>query len=118
MADLCVCGHEEREHSRPARPRGGCEGSECACLAYRRSPLSAFRGPRVSFTREEAAGWLRALGFRFADISAAVRWFPAARLREEMRTFVSLARAHREHGNSHTSARCYLAARILRAVRP
>ena len=65
MADLCMCGHEEREHGRPPTfsrpvpdcadaPHGDCWHDDCQCLAYRRSPLSAFRGPAVTFTREEA----------------------------------------------------------------
>ena len=115
MADLCVCGHEERLHS--ARHEPCCCAERCYCERYTRSPLSAFRGPSVRFTREEAAGWLLAMQFDFAawdmpymtddERHRDARWF-AARARSYVRASGPM---------SNDAAAHYLAARILRAVR-
>ena len=136
MADLCMCGHEEREHAYdPTESRPVCVGNAmaCPCARYRRSPLSAFRGPAVSFTREEAAGWLWAMlsgvpSSAFLDGPGAALWhayFDARnghRISELRRRARSMLRHWREFERheypAHYAARLYLAARILRAVRP
>lgn len=115
--DLCVCGHEEREHVEMC----GCGveieiepdtfAMSCACTHYRRSPLSAFRGPSVTMSREEAAGRLDAMALftsaRVAErgtvdeIEARANWCEAQALAPKLTT----KRTWEE------------AARILRAVR-
>lgn len=125
MADLCVCGHEEREHAYdPTESRPVCFGNAmaCPCARYRRSPLSAFRGPSASFTREEAAGWLRGMGFsvvaHFTAPPTGADGLSTAALRRDAREFVKRARLCVDHGQHEAAVEMYLAARILRAVRP
>ena len=124
MADLCVCGHEERLHS--ARHEPCCCAERCYCERYTRSPLSAFRGPSVRFTREEAAGWLRALAIVSGSARGHLANMPgrtlAARDRRTLDmwawTCARFARAARSRGDVRCARACYLATRILRAVRP
>jgi len=110
VADRCVCGHEEREHE-----RGDAMGDEChacPCEDYRRSPLSSFRGPSVSFTREEAAARI-----------AQVDWLTAAYLREGgpprrmVREAAERARWAKARGDTAERRIHLRAALILRAVR-
>ena len=118
MADLCMCGHEEREHAYdPTESRPVCFGNAmaCPCARYRRSPLSAFRGPAVTFTREEAAGWVAVLLDLWA--SRHVLGLPE-QIRAAVRMYVRQARWSIDVGRPRDAARLYLAARILRAVRP
>ena len=121
MADLCMCGHEEREHAYdPTESRPVCFGNAmaCPCARYRRSPLSAFRGPAVRMSREEAAGWLRALGrYWEADRIEFSRLMPSD-WRSMLRLQLDLTRTRRALGSQDGAVCTYLAARILRAVRP
>jgi len=119
MADKCTCGHEEREHVISDAAKWGTSTSDvcdrCACHTYRRSPLSVFRGPAVSFTREEAAGWLD--GLFMASVAAAIRRGESPKA--WARQLVQLASYDRRRGiYPRRVALDYLAARILRAVRP
>ena len=131
MADLCVCGHEERAHY-PLSSERACM-RDCACGTYRRSPLSAFRGPAVVMSREEAAGWLWAMlsgvpSSAFLDGPGAALWHAyfdvrnghrVSELRRRARSMLRDWRTIERHEYpAHYAARCYLAARILRAVRP
>lgn len=113
MADLCVCGHEEREHYYVLAV-GALYPMPCPC--YRRSPLSAFRGPAVGMSREEAAGWLDGIGMESTAHDVLVCGERA--IRDLARWNLHDARYYRAHGNARGAAECYLAARILRAMRP
>lgn len=110
MADLCMCGHEEREHVHPDWADSVSCAGECMCDGFVRSPLSAFRGPRVTFTREEAAGWLYALVGNVDGLHSNTHAM--------VRLLARDARANLDIGDHESAAACYLAARILRAVRP
>lgn len=119
MSDVCMCGHEEREHVISDAARYGVSTSDvcdrCACHTYRRSPLSAFRGKAVSFTREEAAMWLRVVSPY--DARAAIN----GTRREIVRSAIRHARTARWcvlNACRRDAVFHYLAARILRAVRP
>ena len=138
MADLCVCGHDFddwREHTYdPTEDRYVCMHPAPGASGWRtRSPLSAFRGPAVRFTREEAAGWLWAMlsgvpSSAFLDGPGAALWHAyfdvrnGHRISELRRRARSMLRHWREFERheypAHYAARLYLAARILRAVRP
>ncbi len=107
MSDICVCGHE------PC-----CCAERCYCGRYTRSPLSAFRGPAVRMSREEAAGWLRALREQWAaDRIDGSRIYPSD-LRAMACDLAKRARRRIRGGEPRAGAEAYLAARILRAVRP
>ena len=111
--DLCTCGHEEREHEYVL---AGGALHPVPCIGYTRSPLSAFRGPSVRFTREEAAGWLDGIGME--STAHDVLFCGERAIRDLARWNLHDARYYRAHGNARGAAECYLAARILRAVRP
>lgn len=125
MADLCMCGHEEREHVISDAAKYGVSTSDvcdrCDCHTYRRSPFSAFRGPSVRFTREEAAGWLRAFGFavvaNFAAPPTGTAGLSLDALRRDAREMAKRARLCVDYGQREAAVEMYLAARILRAVR-
>lgn len=108
MSDLCMCGHEEREHAYLGTSERNCW--ECQCDGYHRSPLSSFRGPAVVMSREEAAGWLYALVGNVDGLHSNTHAM--------VRLLARDARANLDMGDHESAAACYLAARILRAVRP
>jgi len=123
VADLCVCRHEERAHY-PLSSERACM-RDCACGTYRRSPLSAFRGPAVVMSREEAAGWLGSIGYVVEACRVYGSRTGRRRLRARLRTIrlyareaVARARACLMRGQREEAVLHYLAARILRAVRP
>ena len=123
MSDLCTCGHgldDWREHTYdPTEDRYVCMHPAPGASGWRtRSPLSAFRGPAVRMSREEAAGWLRALGrYWEADRIEFSRLMPSD-WRSMLRLQLDLTRTRRALGSQDGAVCTYLAARILRAVRP
>ena len=113
--DECMaCGERAEAHIK-FNDVGEIEREPSWCTGYRRSPLSAFRGPAVTFTREEAAGWVAVLLDLWA--SRHVLGLPE-QIRAAVRMYVRQARWSIDVGLPRDAARLYLAARILRAVRP
>lgn len=140
MGDLCMCGHEEREHQGGTRECWHHNGDHyaCSCCEYRRSPLSAFRGA-MQWTRRDAARAFVSLFRGYEDMAppaparnervgvvwllsraaSAVTMWGAKRRSREARRMLTAARAVVDGGEDIRGAQALLvAARILRAVRP
>ena len=129
MGDKCVCGHEEREHDERPHWVGDLytwvetcshvdHDGPCACVTYRRSPLSAFRWPRVTWSREEAADALALIGFTHS--ADAARFGDLRRRRASMHELLDCARYDLACGSAcrhQNAALGLLAARIIRGVR-